>query len=106
MKIAIIGAGNMGGAIACGLAASGEYKAGEIICANPSRGKLDVLKMRYDIIATTTDNVAAAKEADMVIIAVKPWGSTVMPYAVSSVATEFVGWNTDSIVSAIRRNTP
>ena len=73
MKIAIIGAGNMGGAIACGLAASGEYKAGEIICANPSRGKLDALKMRYDIIATTTDNVAAAKEADMVIIAVKPW---------------------------------
>ncbi len=73
MKIAIIGAGNMGGAIACGLAASGEYKAGEIICANPSRGKLDALKTRYDIIATTTDNVQAAKEADMVIIAVKPW---------------------------------
>ena len=36
MKIAIIGAGNMGGAIACGLAASGEYKAGEIVCSNPS----------------------------------------------------------------------
>ena len=36
MKIAIIGVGNMGGAIACGLAASGEYKAGEIVCSNPS----------------------------------------------------------------------
>ena len=73
MKIAIIGAGNMGGAIACGLAASGEYKAGEIICANPSRGKLDALKDRYDIISTTTDNVEAAKGAEMVVVAVKPW---------------------------------
>ena len=46
MKIAIIGAGNMGGAIACGLAASGEYKAGEIVCSNPSCGKLEALKSR------------------------------------------------------------
>ncbi len=73
MKIAIIGAGNMGGAIACGLAASGGYKAGEIVCANPSVGKLDALKSRYEIISTTTDNITAAKGADMVIIAVKPW---------------------------------
>lgn len=73
MKIAIIGAGNMGGAIACGLAASGEYKVGEIICSNPSVGKLDALKSRYEIIATTTDNLTAAKDADMVIVAVKPW---------------------------------
>ena len=73
MKIAIIGAGNMGGAIACGLAASGEYKAGEIVCANPSVGKLDALKLRYEIISTTTDNLAAAEGVDMVVIAVKPW---------------------------------
>ena len=73
MKIAIIGAGNMGGAIACGLAASGEYKAGEIVCANPSVGKLDALRSRYEIISTTTDNLTAAKGADMVIVAVKPW---------------------------------
>ena len=73
MKIAIIGAGNMGGAIACGLAASGEFKAGEIVCANPSVGKLDALKSRYEIISTTTDNLVAAEGADMVIIAVKPW---------------------------------
>lgn len=39
------------------------------------------------------------------IIAVRPWGSQVMPLAVSSVATEVVGWNTASIVDAIRRNT-
>ena len=73
MRIAIIGTGNMGGAIACGLAASGEYKAGEIVCANPSVGKLDALKSRYEIISTATDNLTAAEGADMVIIAVKPW---------------------------------
>ena len=63
----------MGGAIACGLAESGKYKAGEIICSNPTTAKLDALKARYDIISTTTDNLAAAKDADMVIVAVKPW---------------------------------
>lgn len=73
MKIAIIGAGNMGGAIACGLAASGDYKAGEIVCANPSVGKLEALKSRYEIISTTTDNLVAAEGADMVIVVVKPW---------------------------------
>ena len=63
----------MGGAIACGLAESGKYKAGEIICSNPSTAKLDALKLRYDIISTTTDNLAAAKCADIVVLAVKPW---------------------------------
>ena len=63
----------MGGVIACGLAESGKYKAGGIICSNPTTAKLDALKARYDIISTTTDNLAAAKDADMVIVAVKPW---------------------------------
>lgn len=63
----------MGGAIACGLAASGKYQSGEIVCSNPSTAKLDALKARYDIISTTTDNLAAAEGADMVIVAVKPW---------------------------------
>lgn len=37
------------------------------------------------------------------IIGVKPWGSQVVPTAVQSVAKEIVGWNTASIVDAIRR---
>ena len=37
------------------------------------------------------------------IIGVYPWGQINAPYAVTSVATEMVRWNTDSIVSAIRR---
>lgn len=38
------------------------------------------------------------------IIAIQPWGAQKMPTAVSSVANEIVGWNTSSIVSAIRNN--
>lgn len=38
------------------------------------------------------------------IIAVRPWGNTVMPTYVQALATECVGWNTESIVKAIRRH--
>lgn len=37
------------------------------------------------------------------IIGIKPWGNQVTPVAVSSVAKEVVGWNSDSIIAAIRR---
>ncbi len=37
------------------------------------------------------------------IIGVKPWGAERVPTAVSTVATEMVGWNTSSIVSAITK---
>jgi len=37
------------------------------------------------------------------IIGIKPWGNTNVSTAVSSVSKEVVGWNTDSIVAAIRK---
>ena len=37
------------------------------------------------------------------IIGVKPWGNSNVSTAVSKVAKEIVGWNTDSIVVAIRK---
>ena len=42
MKIAIIGAGNMGGAVARGLAKGSLVKTSDITVSNPSRGKLEV----------------------------------------------------------------
>lgn len=39
------------------------------------------------------------------IIGIQPWGSTNTPSAVTRSAVEIVGWNTYSIVEAIRRNT-
>ena len=47
MKTAIIGAGNMGGAIARGLAKGTIIPAGNIIVSNPTQGKLDKLKAEF-----------------------------------------------------------
>lgn len=73
MKVAIIGAGNMGGAIARGLANGHYIKAEEITVSNPSQPKLDQLKAEYPHIHITNSNKEAAEGADIVIIAVKPW---------------------------------
>ena len=73
MKIAIIGAGNMGGAIARELAQGTLVRAADIIVSNPSTGKLDALQADYPEMNVTTDNSVAVKNADIVILAVKPW---------------------------------
>lgn len=70
MKIAIIGAGNMGGAIARALAVS-DISDLEIICTVRSAEKLERLSAAG--FKATSDNRAAVDQADMVIFAVKPW---------------------------------
>jgi hypothetical protein len=37
------------------------------------------------------------------ILGVRPWGSQIMPSAVTQSSHEIVGWNTTSIIDAIRR---
>lgn len=56
MKTAIIGAGNMGGAIARGLAKGTIIPAGNIIVSNPTQGKLDKLKAEFPTLQVTNDN--------------------------------------------------
>ena len=73
MKIAIIGAGNMGGAIAAGLAKGKLVQSRNIICTARTQATLDKIKGIYPEIVVTTDNSIAAKEADIIILAVKPW---------------------------------
>lgn len=48
--------------------------------------------------------MAIAKGYEKPIIGIKPWGSQVTPVAVKKVAKEMVGWNTNSIVRAIREH--
>ncbi|MDR0836376.1 MAG: pyrroline-5-carboxylate reductase [Tannerella sp.] len=69
MKISIIGAGNMGGAIARGLKNSDV----ELCCADRSTEVLNSLKTEVPKVIVTNDNSEAVKGADIVIIAVKPW---------------------------------
>ena len=81
MKITIIGAGNMGGAIARALAAGKSATCSDITCTVRSSEKLAVLAA-YGFNATS-DNRKAVEGADMIVFAVKPW---LMEEVVSNVA--------------------
>lgn len=71
MKVTIIGAGNMGGAIARALAGLSGLKSSDITCTARSEGTLE--KYAQAGFCTTTDNHIAVKGADLVVFAVKPW---------------------------------
>lgn len=73
MKVAIIGVGNMGGAVCEGLFNTGMNATYEITASDASLEKLEQLKAKYPQLAITTNNREAAKGADVVIVAVKPW---------------------------------
>lgn len=71
MKVAIIGAGNMGGAIARGLAQGENPEISEILVTNPSPDKLYRLRQEFPVLQVSQHNRDAA-DADLVIVAVKP----------------------------------
>ena len=71
MKIAMIGAGAMGGATVEGLVKTGLYKNEDITVSDPSEAVLD--KFVKLGVSVTTDNGAAAAGADVVMVCVKPW---------------------------------
>lgn len=73
MKLGIIGAGNMGGAIVRGLAQGTLVESGNITVADLNAEKLNELKEAAPGIRTTHNNQHAADGADIVILAVKPW---------------------------------
>lgn len=70
-KIGIIGVGNMGGAIAVGLVKSGSVKAADIFVSDRKESALNGLKKLG--VNTFLDNLEAAKNADVLIVAVKPY---------------------------------
>ena len=70
MKITIIGAGNMGGAIARALSVGTYSSPSEITCTARSAGTLEKFSKEFNL---TTDNRAAVQDAELVIFAVKPW---------------------------------
>lgn len=70
MKIAIIGAGNMGGAIAKGLARVSKH---EITVTARTEQTLSSIKAECPALKTSLDNRQAAADADVIILAVKPW---------------------------------
>lgn len=73
MKVTIIGAGNMGGAIARGLAKGHMVKVADITVSDPSVPILQSLKKDYPEMAVTGNNAEAVRDAELIIVAVKPW---------------------------------
>lgn len=71
MKISIIGGGAMGTALAKGLIDSGALKPGQITIANPHLDKL--LPLNEEGVVITASNIEAARNSDVVVLAVKPW---------------------------------
>ncbi len=69
--VAIIGAGNMGSAMAKAICKANK----EILVriSNPSPSKLEKLHNEFPELSTYSDNVEAIKGADVIILAVKPW---------------------------------
>ena len=71
MKIAMIGAGAMGGATVEGLVKGQMFKNEDITVSDPSAAVLD--KFEKMGVCVTTDNKLAAETADVVCVVVKPW---------------------------------
>ncbi len=71
VRVSIIGAGNMGGAVARGLAKA--FDSYEVRVSNPSVGKLEAIKAEYPEVATTSSNYECALGADVIILGIKPW---------------------------------
>ncbi|MBI4399489.1 pyrroline-5-carboxylate reductase [Candidatus Micrarchaeota archaeon] len=71
MKVAIIGAGRMGEALATGLVASRTVNAKKIVLSDPDKQKLKNLKRRLGI-AIANSNKEACRKGNLIILAVKP----------------------------------
>lgn len=73
LQIAIIGAGNMGGAIARGLSKGKLIQTKNIRVSDVSQTNLDGLKAFAPDMVVSNSNRDILKDADIIILAVKPW---------------------------------
>jgi pyrroline-5-carboxylate reductase len=74
MRIAIVGAGNLGGAVAAGLVTSGAVDVGDLRCVTRTAEGAARLRAREGLaaLAVTQEAVAAVPGADVVMLGVKP----------------------------------
>lgn len=73
LQIAIIGAGNMGSAIARGLSKGTIIQSKNIRVSDISQINLDAIKAFAPEISISNSNREIIKDADIIILAVKPW---------------------------------
>ena len=73
MKIAVLGGGNMGGAIAAGAIAAKIAEAKDVTISHARPALLERLEKTGAEANITSDNKEAVNGADLILIAVKPW---------------------------------
>ncbi|MCD8103323.1 MAG: pyrroline-5-carboxylate reductase [Alistipes sp.] len=73
MKLTVIGAGNMGGAIARGALVSGTVRAEDVTICDPDDGFVKQLSSEGWKVNYFEDNTKGVAGADIVVVAVKPW---------------------------------
>jgi len=71
MKIGFVGCGNMAGAMLSGILDAGSYQATDIIGADIYAPSREATKEKYGI-TVTADNNEVVKQADVVILSIKP----------------------------------
>ena len=113
MNITLIGGGNIGSAIACGLASGKLFEPGQItvIDINPEALK-KINTACPDIVTVQGDDYAATADSDIVVIAVKPWLVKAvaeklrkrMDYGRQLLLSVAAGVNFDQLVSYFSKN--
>lgn len=73
MKVAVIGIGNMGSAIVKGLSRSAVISQSDITVSDISNEAIEKLRVYASSIKYTSNNQEAAANANIIILAVKPW---------------------------------
>lgn len=104
MKLGFIGAGEMGGAIIRGLLKSGWPKE-DIAASVHSQASVERLCAQYGI-GAGTDNVQTAKQADVILIAVKPGVvsqvlAEIQPLGAKTVICMALGWTLEKLQAAL-----
>jgi pyrroline-5-carboxylate reductase len=77
MRVTIVGAGNLGGAVAAGLVRSGTVPAGDLRCVTRTPEGAARLRARDGLadVAVTQDAAVAVAGADVVMLGVKPYAT-------------------------------
>jgi len=72
LKLAVLGAGNMGAALLGGILKAGVFTPKQVTATVRSAERAAALRKQYGIKATAGGNRAAAQQADVIVLAVKP----------------------------------
>ncbi len=120
-RLAVIGCGIMGEAIVGGLLRAGLLAPGEVVATARRQEVSDGVRERHGIV-TTVDNLAACRDAETVLLTLKPQriakvihqpgirealaGKLVISIAAGVTLTQLAGWLPESAVIRAMPNTP